>query len=181
MLYLVSSSETRAKILREVGIEFVRKSCGFDEETVEAKTPREFVYKATMGKFEWAKKEYGIDTPILCADTVVTAEGEILRKPKDKNDAREILLKQSGKSVGIVTCTAYASKALTFIDLSITEYFFKEFGSAALDAYLASNEWDGKAGGCMVEGFCKEYIVSQRGLESCAMGLTIEKLLPFIR
>lgn len=181
MLYLVSSSETRAKILREAGVEFMQKPCGFDEESIDAKTPGEFVYKATMGKFEWAKKEYGTDTPILCADTVVTAGGEILRKPKDKNDAREILLKQSGKSVGIVTCTAYASNKLTFIDLSITEYFFKEFDSAALDAYLASSEWEGKAGGCMVEGFCKEYIVSQRGLESCAMGLTIEKLLPFIR
>lgn len=180
MLYLVSSSKTRAKILRKIGVEFVQRPCGFDEESIEAKTPREFVYKATMGKFEWAKKEYGTDTPILCADTVVTAGGEILRKPKDVDDAREILSKQSGKSVGIVTCTAYASNTLTFVDLSITEYFFKEFDKAALESYLASNEWDGKAGGCMVEGFCKEYIVSQRGLESCAMGLTIEKLLPFL-
>ncbi|MCI4400152.1 MAG: septum formation inhibitor Maf [Campylobacteraceae bacterium] len=180
MLYLVSSSKTRAKILCEAGVEFAQRPCGFDEESIEAKTPREFVYKATMGKFEWAKKEYGTDTPILCADTVVTAAGEILRKPKDVDDARDILSKQSGKSVGIVTCTAYASNTLTFIDLSITEYFFKEFDKAALESYLASNEWDGKAGGCMVEGFCKEYIVSQRGLESCAMGLTIEKLLPFL-
>lgn len=180
MLYLVSSSKTRAKILCEAGVEFAQRPCGFDEESIEAKTPREFVYKATMGKFEWAKKEYGTDTPILCADTVVTAAGEILRKPKDVDDARDILSKQSGKSVGIVTCTAYASNTLTFIDLSIAEYFFKEFDKAALESYLASNEWDGKAGGCMVEGFCKEYIVSQRGLESCAMGLTIEKLLPFL-
>lgn len=180
MLYLVSSSVTRAKILQEFGVEFSQVACGFDEEQITASTPREFVYKATTGKLEWAKKEYGLDTPLLCADTVVTASGEILRKPKDVNDARDILLKQSGKSVGILTCTAYASNTLTFIDLSITEYFFKEFDKKALDSYLASNEWDGKAGGCMVEGFCKDYIVSQTGLESCAMGLTIEKLLAFI-
>lgn len=181
MLHLASSSPTRAKILQDFGVKFSQISCGFDEDTVEAATPREFVYKATMGKLEWAKKEYGLDIPLLCADTVVTAESAILRKPKDVNDAKEILLKQSGKSVGIVTCTAYASKTLTFMDISITEYFFKEFDKDALDKYLASNEWDGKAGGCMVEGFCKDYIVSQKGLESCAMGLTIEKLLPFIR
>ncbi len=181
MLYLVSSSPTRAKILESFKVEFCQKPCGFDEESITADTPREFVYKATAGKFEWAKQEYGIETPILCADTVVTDGKEILRKPKDRDDARAILLKQSGKSVGILTCTAYASKTLTFIDLSITEYFFKEFDKEALDKYLASNEWDGKAGGCMVEGFCKDYIVSQRGLESCAMGITIEKLLPFIR
>lgn len=181
MIYLVSSSVTRAKILREFGVEFSQVGCGFDEEQISADTPREFVYKATIGKLEWAKKEYGLDTPLLCADTVVTASGEILRKPKDVNEARDILLKQSSKSVGILTCTAYASKTLTFVDLSITEYFFKEFDKTALDNYLASNDWDGKAGGCMVEGFCKEYIVSQRGLESCAMGLTIEKLMPFIK
>ncbi len=181
MLRLASSSPTRAKILRDFKIEFMQVSCGFDEDTLEVATPREFVYKATMGKLEWAKKEYGLDIPLLCADTVVTAGGEILRKPKDVNDAKAILLKQSGKSVGIITCTAYASKALTFVDISITEYFFKEFEESALDKYLASNEWDGKAGGCMVEGFCKDYILSQNGLESCAMGLTIEKLLPFIQ
>ncbi len=180
MLRLASSSVTRAKILEDFGVEFSQIDCGFDEEKVDAATPKEFVYKATMGKLEWAKKEYGLGVPLLCADTVVTAGGEILRKPKDVDDAKQILLRQSGKSVGIVTCTAYASKAITFIDLSITEYFFKEFDKTALESYLASNEWDGKAGGCMVEGFCKEYIVSQRGLESCAMGLTIEKLLPFL-
>jgi septum formation protein len=181
VLILASSSPTRAKILQDFGVAYEQKSCGFDEEGVSADTPKEFVYKATMGKFEWAKKEYGISTSILCADTVVTAFGEILRKPKDMDDARRILTKQSGSSVGIITCTAYASTSLTFIDLSITEYFFKKFDEAALELYLESKEWDGKAGGCMVEGFCKEYIVSQKGLESCAMGLTIEKLLPFIR
>lgn len=180
MLFLVSSSPTRAKILQNFGIEFRQVGCGFDEEQIAADSPREFVYSATMGKLEWAKKEYGLGIPLLCADTVVTAGGAILRKPKDINDAREMLMKQSGKSVSIVTCMAYASNALTFIDLSVTEYFFREFDEAALERYLSSNDWDGKAGGCMVEGFCKEYIVSQTGLESCAMGLTLEKLLAFI-
>jgi septum formation protein len=181
VLYLVSSSPTRAKILDSFKVEFCQKPCGFDEESIAADTPREFVYKATAGKLEWAKREYGIETPILCADTVVTDGKEILRKPKDREDARAILLRQSGKSVGIITCTAYASKALTFLDLSVTEYFFAEFDWVKLEAHLDSMDWEGKAGGCMVEGFCKEYIVSQKGLDSCAMGLTIEKLLPFIR
>jgi len=38
----------------------------------------------------------------------------------------------------------------------------------------------GKAGACMVEGFCKKYIVKSEGLESCAMGLSVEKILPFL-
>ena len=49
-----------------------------------------------------------------------------------------------------------------------------------LELYLDSGEWKGKAGACMVEGFCKPYIKEVKGLESNAMGLGIEKLLPFI-
>ena len=180
MLYLASSSQTRAKILRDYGVLFSQVGCGFDEEKIVAANPAEFVYKATIGKLEWAKDEYGLSAPLLCADTVVTADNAILRKPKNIDDARDILLKQSGNTVGILTCTAYASKALTFIDLSITEYFFKEFDKMELERHLDSNDWNGKAGGCMVEGFCKQYIAKQVGLESCAMGITIEKLLPFI-
>lgn len=180
MLYLISSSATRAKILREFGVEFLQKPCDYDEESIVATSPREFVYKAAMGKFEWAKREYGLNVPILCADTVVTAGDEILRKPKNRDDAKRILTKQSANSVGILTCTAYASERLSFVDLSITEYFFAEFDKTELQRYLESGEWEGKAGGCMVEGFCKKYITAQKGLESCAMGLTIEKLAPFL-
>lgn len=179
-IYLVSSSPTRAKILQDFGIEFLQKQCDYDEESIAATSPREFVYKAAMGKFEWAKEKYGLNTPLLCADTVVTAGNEILRKPKNRDDAKRILTKQSGKSVGIITCAAYASTHLSFVDLSVTEYFFAEFDKIELGKYLESGEWEGKAGGCMVEGFCKNYIIRQQGLESCAMGLTIEKLAPFL-
>jgi len=57
----------------------------------------------------------------------------------------------------------------------------KKFTDMYLEAYLDSNEWMGKAGACMVEGFCKKYIKEVRGLESTAMGLGIEQLLPFIK
>ena len=45
--------------------------------------------------------------------------------------------------------------------------------------YLNSGECFGKAGAIMVEGFCKPYIKSVKGLESTAMGLSIEKLIPY--
>lgn len=50
----------------------------------------------------------------------------------------------------------------------------------ALHHYLESDEWRGKAGACMVE-FCKSYIEKVVGLESTAMGLSVEKtFLPFL-
>ena len=66
------------------------------------------------------------------------------------------------------------------IDISQTDYIFKEFDPQDLERYLESGEWRGKAGACMVEGFCKPYIKEVRGYESTAMGLSVENLLAFL-
>ena len=183
MVRLASSSETRAKILKEAKVEFLQSSVDFDEESLveRYKNPRSFVYHATKGKLQAAIEKFSLDIPIIVADTVVSADGEILRKAKDENEALKILKKQSKNFVEILTCTIYKSKTMEFLDLSVTVYEFEEFDEEDLKKYLKSGEWKGKAGACMVEGFCKKYIKSVKGFESCARGLTIEKLLPFMR
>lgn len=180
MLILASSSKTRADILKAHDIEFVQKSSDFDEESLRTKEPKSFVYQATMGKLN-SFLQTKPNQPVLCADTVVTANNEILRKAKDVHDAKRILSLQSGNKVSIITCMAYVDKDISFYDLSSTVYEFAKFDEEKLQNYLKTDEWRGKAGACMVEGFCKEYILSVRGLESTAMGLSIEKLLPFLR
>jgi septum formation protein len=74
----------------------------------------------------------------------------------------------------------YKSKSIELIDISITSYEFKKFEEDDLLNYLKSGECFGKAGAIMVEGFCKPYIKSVKGFESTAMGLSIEKLIPFL-
>jgi len=180
VLILGSGSKTRAKILQEAGIDFVQKSCDFDEEALDHSIPKNFVYHAAMGKMRACEAALGLKIPILTADTVVTAQGEILRKAKDEADARRILRMQSGSEVKILTCMVYKSTHKTFIDLSVTAYLFDPFNEEDLQKYLQSGEWRGKAGACMVEGFCKPYIREVKGYESCAMGLTVEKLVPWL-
>ncbi len=180
MIVLASNSITRAKILKKFGIDFIQKGCDFDEEALTYTKPEHFVYHAAVGKMKKCVESYGFDTPLLTADTVVVSGEKILRKAKDKDDAREILLSQSGKSVSIITCMNYKSKKLEFLDLSETKYLFYPFNEDDLENYLKGDEWKDKAGACMVEGFCKKYIKEVKGLQSCAMGLTIEKLLPFL-
>jgi septum formation protein len=179
-IVLGSNSSTRADILKNSGIEFIQRGASFDEESLDIQNPAHFVYRATVGKMNSYVEEYGLDLPVLCADTVVTCKGKLLRKAKDKNDAREILLTQSGGVVSILTCMILKSENLEFVDLSSTDYIFDEFDKNALEDYLRGDEWRGKAGACMVEGFCKDYIREVRGYESTAMGLCVEKLLPFL-
>ena len=57
---------------------------------------------------------------------------------------------------------------------------FDNFDLEDLENFLESDEWRGKAGACMVEGFCKPYIKEVRGYESTAMGLNTQVLKRFI-
>ena len=180
MIVLASNSITRANILKSVGLEFIQRGCDFDEDSLSQNVPEHFVYYATIGKMNRYLELYDLDIPVVAADTVVTCKGKILRKAKDKDDAREILKLQSGSQVSKISCLVYLSKGKQLIDLSSTEYFFREFENDKLKDYLNGDEWIGKAGACMVEGFCKDYIQEVKGYESTAMGLCVEKLLPFL-
>ncbi|WP_152183315.1 septum formation inhibitor Maf [Sulfurimonas indica] len=178
---LCSSSETRAQLLREAGIAFIQESVEFDEESIAASSPKNFVYQATVGKYEANLKAYGFeDYPLLVADTVVTSQNQILRKAKCKDDARNILMTQSGNITSIITCLIYHAKDKKIVDISKTDYLFADFDADDLESYLESGRWRGKAGACMVEGFCKSYIKEVRGYESTAMGLSVEVLQRFM-
>ena len=181
MIRLASSSQTRSKLLDEAGIEYIQQSVDFDEDGIIATSPKNFVYQATLGKYEANLKAFGItEYPLLVADTVVTSQNQILRKAKCEDDARNILMTQSGNITSIITCMIYQSKELKLIDISSTDYIFDDFNMDDLEIYLKSGEWRGKAGACMVEGFCKPYIKEVKGYESTAMGLSVEVLERFI-
>jgi len=181
MIHLASNSESRALLLKKFGIDFIQKSPVYDEDQITTTIAKDFVYTASKGKMEAAVKEFGLETPLLCADSVImAADGSILRKAKDVEDARRILNIQSGSTISIVSSLHYRTKALLLVDTSATHYHFSDFEEDDLETYLASGLWRGKAGGCMVEGFCKKYIKSVDGYESTAMGLQVEVLLPWL-
>lgn len=181
MIRLASSSSTRADLLRDAKINFIQQSVDFDEESIVATSPKNFVYQATIGKYEANLKEFGYDDyPLLVADTVVASQNKILRKAKCIEDARNILLTQSSNLTSIITCMIYQSKNMKIVDISKTDYQFNAFDLDDIEDYLKSGEWRGKAGACMVEGFCKKYIKSTRGYESTAMGLNVELLKRFV-
>lgn len=177
MIRLCSGSQTRAQLLDEAGIVFTQESVDFDEDTIIATSPKNFVYQATLGKYEANFKTFGItEYPLLVADTVVTSKNKILRKAKSLEAARNILMTQSGNITSIITCMVYQTPRKKVIDISQTDYLFDIFHEDDLNKYLESGEWRGKAGACMVEGFCKSYIKEVRGYESTAMGLNTDIL-----
>ena len=181
MIRLGSNSPTRALILKDFEVDFIQSGGSFDEDSIKTTNPKSFCYEATKGKFNELYKKYGVDDmPLLVADSVVTANGKLLRKAKDKKDAIAMLELQSGNKTSVITCMIYKSKQKELIDISITTYKFDNFDENHIDEYIKSGECFGKAGAIMVEGFCKPYIKSVKGYESTAMGLCIQKLLPYL-
>jgi len=177
---LCSSSVTRAGILRSFNIPFIVSKQEFDEDSIKISDPYKYVYQIALGKLKSARSLYGVSIPLICADTIVCARGEILGKASSKEEARRFLALQSGNKVEIISATMFLSEKIRFEDLSVTTYFFDTFSQEDIESYLDSGEWSGKAGACMVEGFCKKYIKNAVGLESTAMGLSIERILPFL-
>jgi septum formation protein len=179
MLILCSNSKVRAKLLQDAKIEFIQKSCEFDEDSITTQEPLLFVKEATEGKFRECLKCF--DGDVLCADTIITDGKTLIRKPKDINEARELLLLQSGRKIDIITYHLLRYKQKTFTYLAKTTYYFKKFDENDLENYLKSGEWKGSAGGCKVEGFCKKYIKHQEGYQSTAMGLNVEWLIEILK
>lgn len=181
MLRLGSNSPTRALILKKFGIDFIQNGGSFNEDLIKTTNPKSFCYEATKGKFNELYKKYGIeDMPLLVSDSVVTSNGELLRKAKNEDDARRMLKLQSNSETSVITCMIYKSKKKECIDISITTYIFDKFDENHMEEYIQSGECFGKAGAIMVEGFCKPYIKNVKGYESTAMGLCAEKLFQFI-
>ena len=181
MIRLGSNSTTRAKILSQHDIEFIQCGGNFDEEQIKTTNPDEFVRIATLGKFEELFAKYGCDDmPLLVADSVVSCEDKLLRKAKNKDDARSMIELQSGNSTTIITCMIFKSNETYIFDVSTTTYEFEEFSKDDINEYINSGLCMGKAGAIMVEGFCKPYIKKVDGYESTAMGLCVEKLEMFL-
>ncbi len=181
MIHLASNSSSRALLLKNAGVKFIQKAPIYNEEQIKTSIAKDFVYIASKGKLNSAIKEFGLNIPLLTADSVIaTKDGKILRKPKNIDNAKQILELQSGKEISIISAIHYKSKEFYLSDISATYYKFDTFKKDDLEEYLNSNLWRGKAGGCMVEGFCKKYILEVNGYESTAMGLQIERLLDWI-
>jgi septum formation protein len=174
-IILCSSSPTRAKLLKEAGIPFRQFAPQFNEEKIATSDGYRFVVEASYGKLKSCLEKFP-NRIVVSADTIVTDGREILRKAKNREEAREILLKQSGNQIKIVTGMWVSKSGHLFGRVEETIYQFAPFDPEDLEEFLESEEWKGKAGACIVEGFCGKYIQWVKGYQSTAMGLPVEEL-----
>jgi len=90
---------------------------------------------------------------VLGADTDVGLDGDVLGKPRDAAHARELLTRLSGRRHEVVGGIAIAEQGeITAQDVVVTVVGFRALDAATIDWYVATGEWEGRAGGYAIQG-----------------------------
>jgi septum formation protein len=113
---------------------------------------------------------------ILGVDTDVVLDGEMLGKPEDADGAGERLRALSGRTHEVLGGIALIHEGGEFTDLVRTQVGFRELTKAEIDSYVASGEWEDRAGGYAVQGLGSSLIERIEGDLSNVIGLPIPAL-----
>ena len=146
-IILASKSPRRKQLLENLGVEFIIITKNVKEVYPSNMTPAEtalFLSELKAGAFP--ESELDNDTLIIAADTIVSLNGEIMGKPSDYDDAKEILNKLSGRDHEVITGVSLKSKT-KFRSFSVkTKVHFKKLSDEEIDFYIDKYKPMDKAG-----------------------------------
>ncbi|WP_102224989.1 Maf family protein [Acidimangrovimonas sediminis] len=150
-LILGSGSPRRLDLLRQVGIvpDAVRPP-DIDEDPGRGELPRPYCARLAREKAQAVTAEP--DDIVLCADTTVALGRRILGKPADAAEAAEFLVALGGRRHQVITAVAVRRGDRVWTREVVTAVKMKRLSDAELNGYLASGEWQGKAGGYAIQG-----------------------------
>jgi septum formation protein len=117
----------------------------------------------------------------LCADTTVALGTEILGKPQDRDQARDMLSALSGKTHAVFTAMAAGTPLEERHAISVSQVRFATWSDAELDGYLDCGEWAGKAGAYAIQGRAAARIAHIEGSYSGIMGLPVYETAELLR
>ena len=145
-LVLASASPQRRAILAEAGFAFAVRPADVAEETDGD--------PAEVAELNARRKALAVPgEAVLGADTIVVLDGAILGKPRDAAQAREYVGRLNGRTHEVVGGIALARGGeIVATAVETTRVTFHELDDAPLDAYVATGEWEGRAGGYAIQG-----------------------------
>ena len=183
-LVLASASPRRLMLLSQVGVapDALRPS-SIDETPKRGEMPRSLATRLARAKAEAARDLIANDKElaeayVLAADTVVASGRHIFGKPKDVDEALATLQRLSGRShrvlTGICLLTPEDRLRLKIVD---TRVRFKRLAKEEIEAYLASREWRGKAGGYAIQGLAGCFVQRLVGSYTNVVGLPLTEVV----
>ena len=181
-LVLASASPRRLELLARIGVRPDRVlPTETDETPRKAELPRQLAARLALAKAEAAAVE-APQALVLAADTVVGVGRRILGKPADKAEARRFLTLLSGRRhrvhSGVVLRGPEGKTRQRLVESIVT---FQRLTEAQIEDYLASGEWQGKAGGYAIQGRAEAFVRFLSGSHSNVVGLPLHETAQLLR
>lgn len=171
-LILGSGSPRRQELLAQLGITpDAIIAADIDETPLKGELPRPYCERVTLAKLHATPS--GDDDLVLCADTTVALGRRILGKPADVAEAARFLHLLSGRRHSVITAIALRRDGRVWTRTQVSQVKFKRLSDADVNAYLASGEWQGKAGGYAIQGRAGAFVPWISGSYSGIMGLPL--------
>ncbi len=173
-LVLASKSPRRSEILKNAGIDFTVRVADADETIPEGTKPSDAVV------FLAARKAMAVeradDEIILGADTVVVLDDKILGKPKDREDAFNMLKSLSGRVHSVFTGVCAIGNGISMTFSEETKVEFLPLTDEEIDSYIDTNEPYDKAGAYGIQGLASKFICGIQGDYFNVVGLPISRI-----
>jgi nucleoside triphosphate pyrophosphatase len=150
-LLLASRSPQRRAILEQLGIPFDVVAPRYDEEPVQAADAVELVRLHARAKAASVSDGAG-DRPVLGVDTEVVLDGRIYGKPGDATEAETMLEALGGRTHIVVSGLCLATPGWEMVDHEWTHVTFRPLTARDLATYVATGEWQGRAGAYAIQG-----------------------------
>ncbi|PXW69321.1 septum formation protein [Loktanella sp. PT4BL] len=171
-LVLGSGSPRRLELLAQLGlVPSAVRPPDIDEDVRKGELPRDYVKRIAAEKV--AAVPAGADEVVLCADTTVALGRRIMGKPADAAEAAQFLFALSGRRHKVITALAVKREGQIWTKDVQSTVAFKQLSDTELNAYLASGDWHGKAGGYAIQGPAGVFIPWINGSYTGIVGLPL--------
>jgi len=177
-IVLASNSPRRKELLGGLGLPFeVRTKQGIDESYPEGLNGEQIALHISKKKAETYKSDMADDELIITADTIVYVDGEVLGKPKDKEDARRMFKLMSGREHQVITGVCVVAKEKTMQFASVTDVTFTQLEDEEIDYYINNYKPYDKAGAYGIQEWIGYVgITGIRGSYFNVVGLPVQRL-----
>lgn len=183
MLYLASQSPRRRELLARLGLAFAPLDIDVPEQRQPGEPPEDYVRRVAREKAGAGLLQVMAvaGAHVLGADTEVVLDDEVFGKPRDAADAAAMLRRLSGRTHRVISAVSLVSAAREAQAVSISEVSFAVLDAAAIAAYVATGEWDGKAGAYAIQGAAQAFVAHLSGSHSGVMGLPLYETARLLR
>lgn len=183
MLYLASQSPRRRELLGRLGLPFGIIDLDVPEQRAPGEPAEDYVRRVAREKAGAGllKVMGNPDAVVMGSDTEVVLDDEVFGKPRDAGDAAAMLRKLSGRTHQVISAVSLVSPSRETQDVSISDVTFAALSEAQIAAYLAGDQWQGKAGAYAIQGFAETFITKLSGSYSGVMGLPVHETAMLLR